>query len=226
MNSNPIAKANHIPPENNQRTDPRWDWHGIRIVGNSMCQGNSNEDCLKSLAMEFDIPTLKPIDTYNYYSMYFAFLLKFDPDVVTRPEMMDWRNHANFIDFICESNNLPVKVVGYSSIGDRARLQTKTNPADRIEILPFDGKASFLHDLIEETGRILSVGTLVLPDGHWNRIHSSDKEKKEFEDNDPFGRAPYDTPERKKQTVGKVKWSEFEKRKIRRVIALKDKATT
>lgn len=218
-----MIRANFIPPKNDQRTDPKWDWHGIRIVGNSMCQGNSNEDLIKSVAMEFDITTLKHIDTYNYYSMFFAFMLSFDPDVLTRIEMMDWRYHANFIDFILEKNNLPVKVICYSSIGDRARPQTKTNPADRIEIIPFNGKASFLHDLIEENRRPLSVGTLVLPDGHWNRIHGSDKGKKEFEDNDPFGRAPYDTPERKKETVGKIKWSDFEKRKIRRVIAIKDK---
>lgn len=209
--------AKFVPPKNAQRTDPKWDWNGIRIVGNSMCQGNSDQDLLVSLAFEFNIPTLKKIDTYNYYSMYFGFLLKFDQDIVTRPEMMDWRNHANFLQYIIDENDLPIKVACYSSVGDANRK------GDFINIETFDGSAQFLHDKIVETKRPLSIGTLILPSGHWKRIHGSDDKEKVFYRNDPFGTYPYNTPELKSLVESTTPWSVYEKANIRRVIALEDK---
>lgn len=215
--------AKFAPPENSQRIDPKWDWNGIRIVGNSMCQGNSNQDLLISLAFEFNLKTVKRIDTYNYYAMYFGFLEKFDPDVVTRSEMMDWRYHGSFLQDFCKNNDLPVNVVGYSSIGDKALDSKKTMFQSQFEIKPFDGSAEFIHDTLIRTKRPVSIGTLILPSGHWKRIHGSDDKAKLFYRNDPFGTYPYDKPELKKLVESTTLWNVYEKAKIRRIIALEDK---
>lgn len=208
--------ARFVPPPNDQRTDPEWNWDGVRIVGNSMCQGNSNEDVLKAVGMEFQIRDFEKINTYNYYAIYFAFLKKFDPNTVTRPEMMDWRNHASCLQFYISENKLPVKVVCYSSIGDKARKQ------DLVEIKKFDGSAQFLSNKLLETKRVCSVGTLELPAGHWRRFHATDDIKKLFEENNPYGKFPFKTPEEKKHVTNTTSWETAEKSKIRRITAIED----
>lgn len=211
-----MIKANFIPPKNDQRTDPKWDWTGIRIVGNSKCQGNANEDLLKSIGMEFNIIEFEKLNTFNYYAIFFAFLEKFDPDLVTRQEMMDWRNHASCLQFYVTANKLPVQIVCYSSIGDRAR------PNDLVKIKKFNGSAKFLSDLIIKTKRPTSVGTLVLPSGHWRRFHGTDEHNEVFEENDPFGKAPYKSQQDKINNVHLTKWEDLEKQKIRRIISIED----
>ena len=208
--------ATHIPPPNDQRTDPDWDWKGIRIKGNSQCQGNSAQDVLVSLAMEFNLKDLIKIDTFGYYAIFFGWLEHHRPDDITRDDMMTWTNHAEFIQYIIRSNKLPVQVQCYSSIGDRKRK------GDTIDIQPFNGNASFLHMLCHLTGRPLSIGTLILPSGHYMRIHASDDVNKEFERNDPFGTYPYRTAAEKNQVSGIYSWRQLQDAKIRRVIAIED----
>jgi len=208
--------AGFVPPPNDQRTDPKWDWQGIQIGPNSQCQGNSNEDLVIAIGMEFGIPEFAKINTKNYYAMYFGFLLGTDPDVVTRGEMMDWRNHANFINTLCVTNDLPIRVSAYSSIGDK--------PLDGgIEINKFAGTPESLAQIMELSRRIVSVGTLELPSGHWKRYHGFDREAKKFELNDPYGTPPYKTPEQKKTVTVTQTYEQARKSILRRVVAIEDK---
>lgn len=205
-----------VPEPNDQRTDPEWNWEGIKVGPNSQCQGNSNEDLLKAIAMEFDLQTLRKINTFNYYAMYFWYLKEHDPDVVERGEMMDFRNHAKFLNSIIAGNKIPLRVKIYSSIGDRPLKGMK--PIER-----FDGSAEFLGDVLEKTNRVVSVGTLELPSGHWKRYHAWNDITMEFELNDPYGTPPYKTALEKKTVTVKQTYKQAEKSKLRRLIVLEDK---
>lgn len=206
------------PPPNDQRTDPAWNWDGIKIGGNSQCQGNSNEDILKAIGMEFEIPDFAKINTFNYYAMYFGFLKATDPDVVKRDEMMDFRHHANFLATMCETNQLPVKIVVYSSIGDKPLKVGGIR-----EIKKFDGSPEFLAEKLEKTRRIISVGTLELPSGHWKRYHAFDEIKKRFRLNDPYGTPPYKTAKEKKAVEVEQTYEQAKKSVLRRLIVIEDK---
>lgn len=205
-----------VPPPNDQRTDPEWNWEGIKIGPNSQCQGNSSEDLIKVIGMEFEIPSLAKINTFNYYAMYFWYLKEYDPDVVTRNEMMDFRNHAKFMAFLVESNGLPIAVKVYSSINDKPLK-------NGVSINSFDGSADFLAKQLEKSNRVVSVGTLELTSGHWKRYHAWNDITKEFELNDPYGNPPYKTPEDKKKITVKQTYKQAEKSNLRRIIALENK---
>lgn len=213
------VKAKIITEENSQRLDPKWDWHGIRIIGNSQCQGNSNQDLLLGLASEFEIKTLSKIDTYNYYAMFFAFLSKEDIDDIDRDDMMTWLNHARFLQFIITSNKLPVRIVCYTSIGDRLQ---KVDEQRGMLMRSYDGDGQLLHDIIDLTKRQVSVGTLLSDSGHWIRVHGSDSKKKFFSVNDPFGTHPYKSDAEKKSCMTTYSWKKLTESKIRRIISIED----
>ena len=189
----------HIPPPNDQKEDPTWNWHGVTIGGNSQCQGNSNEDCVKAIAEEFNISELKNINTRTYYAMFFGIWHGQKSVFPNRDDMMNFVNHAWVMNQLFKVSNIPVVAVA-SNI--------KNDP-------------SIIHKAIEKTKRPVSVGTLLSASGHWIRIHGSDNTDKIFDCNDPFGSHPY----KKEQRGGFVQysWEYLHNRTIRRMITFEDK---
>jgi len=190
----------HIPPPNDQKEDPTWNWHGVVIGGNSQCQGNSNEDCIKAIAQEFNINELKNINTKNYYAMFVGIWHGNKQIFPNRASLMDFRNHAWFMNTLFKASGIPV-------IATPAQI---------------NNDPTVIHTAIERTKRPVSVGTLLSQSGHWISIHGSDSVDKIFDCNDPFGSHPY----RKEQKGGghcQYSWEYLHKNTIRRIITFEDR---
>lgn len=192
-----------IPPANDQKDDPKWEWEfngkKISISGNAQCQGNCNENLLKIIAEEFSVNDLKHINTFNYYSMFFAWMFSTESDV-DRSDLMNWKNHVKFLNYIFESNNIPVVARGYSD--EKNGL-----------------KSPYIRSLIQKTGRGLSIGTLATSSGHWINIYAVSNDK--YKGNDSWGQIPY----KKDQKGGyfEIDITLLESKMIRRVIYLENK---
>jgi len=193
-----ITVAKIIPPPNCQREDETWNWNGIKIQGNSQCQGNSNQDLVLAVAKEFKIPSLSDISTFDYYALFYAYLriIKINP---TRLDAMIFTNHANFMTWLFGKNDIPVI-------------------AKAMEI---PNKPVFIHEAIEQTMRPVSLGTMLSSSGHWIRVHKSNSEIESFDCNDPFGRHPYSKIQ--KGGFFTYSWAYLRSHVIRRIIILEDK---
>lgn len=193
-----IAKAKHILKPNSQRGDQKWETENGIITGGSMCQGNSNERILRSIAIEYDVKSLREIDSYNYYAMFSGAWHGQKATFPRREDMMNYRNHAWFMNLLCKENGLPVEIKSWT----------------------IDNDSIFIHEAIERTEMPVSVGTLLSESGHWISIHESDDEEKCFKGNDPYGNHPYKTKEEKSTNLFDYSWDYLEKHTIRRVITV------
>lgn len=190
--------AKFIPEENAQRTDPEWNFDGVQIGPNSQCQGNCNQDLVKAAAMEFGIVELREIDTYTYYNIFYLHFKKLKGRSPNRGEFMNWRNHGAVLNSIFESAKIPLEAV-CSEI-----KSTK-------EIV----------DALKRTERIMSLGTLLSPSGHWIRINGYNNGV--FRANDPFGMHPYRSNWEKIQVTAKYGEQYLSRYTTRRLITLEDK---
>lgn len=201
--------ANIISPPNGQREDTTWNWAGIRITGNSQCQGNANEDLLKGIGIEFGIKGLENINTYNYYAMFFGFLHSEQAKNFNRTDLMWYLNHVEFMNSIFINNDLPVRAKALSAIGDKG-------------VQKFSGNCSEIHQFLQNTKRQISLGTtLTGPGGHWIRIDESHLGKMYLGGNDSFGTHPYKTDIEKKMPRVRYSYEQMQG-KIRRAIILED----
>ena len=193
-----MATAKIIPPPNDQKDDPTWKWEGIQIKGTSQCQGNSNEDCIKAIAEEFGKKELQQINTFTYYSMFFGILKSQKHIAPQRNNLMDYRNHAWFMNTLFKAAKIPIIAIP-EEIQNDPRI---------------------LHRAIEVTQRPISVGTLLSSSGHWIRIHKSSDITKVFFCNDPYGSHPY----QKDQKGGfcEYSWDYLKQHTIRRMITFQD----
>ena len=193
-----MATAKIIPPPNDQKDDPTWKWEGIQIKGTSQCQGNSNEDCIKAIAEEFGKKELQQINTFTYYSMFFGILKSQKHIAPQRNNLMDYRNHAWFMNTLFKAAKIPVIAIPE---------ETQNDPR-------------VLHRAIEVTQRPISVGTLLSSSGHWIRIHKSSDITRTFYCNDPYGKHPY----QKDQKGGfcEYSWDYLKQHTIRRMITFQD----
>jgi hypothetical protein len=188
-------KVPHLPPPNDQKEDPEFNWGGIRIKGGSQCQGNSNQDLIHSIGLEFNIKAFTGWTTKDYYIHFYAYMTSRKPPV--RSELMDYRNHAWYINELFEDFKIPII----------AKDQSIPN------------KAFIIEKAIEQTNRPVSVGTMLSSSGHWISIHGY--ENRLFNCNDPYGQHPY----KKDQKGGYVNYSYdyLQKHVVRRLITLEDK---
>ena len=192
-----IVIASHIPPPNDQREDTTWDWEGIKIVGNSQCQGNANQDLIISLAMEFNVKALLNWTTFDYYTHFFAYLKS--NRITDRLTMMFSGNHAWFMTQLFRDHSIPV-------------IAKATD---------IPNSPVFIHKAIEQTGRPVSVGTMLSRFGHWIRVHESNSATETFEGNDSFGKHPYNKI--KKGGFYQYSWQYLKQNTVRRIILLENK---
>lgn len=186
------------PPPNDQKLDTKIDFDGYVINGSSQCQGNSNEDCLKAIAVEFNIKELENINTFAYYTLFRGVWQGQKNFFPNRTQIMDYRNHAWFLNQLFKSQALPIRAIPQ---------EIKNDPM-------------LVHKAIEKTRRPVSIGTLLSQSGHWISVHGSNDIEKVFNCNDPFGQHPY----KKDQIGGYVDytWEYLKKFTIRRMISFQD----
>jgi hypothetical protein len=160
----------YMPPENCQRIDPTQYFDDRDIRGVEQCQGNAYEDGLKLVAHEFNIETLKKIDTHTYYTLFRGIWQAKKGEFPDGSDAMDYRNHCFVCNELMKANNIPV-VFKYYEI---------KNNLNRIIAM------------LQRTKRIVLVHGFFTKSGHVIRVNSWDSVKRVFHCNDPYGLYPYD----------------------------------
>jgi len=184
-----------IPPPNDQKYDPEFNWDGIIIKGGSQCQGNSNQDLLHSVGLEFDIKPFVGWITKDYYIHFYAYMSKRNPP--KRKKLMHSDNHCWFMNELFKDFNVPVIS----------------------KVINIPNRPSLIADAIEYTKRPVSIGTMLSSSGHWISVHGFEEDV--FNCNDPYGQHPY----KKSQRGGYVKYGSLylKKNTVIRLLTIEDK---
>jgi hypothetical protein len=156
-----------IPSPNDQRDDAAWLESNFKIAGNSQCQGNLRDDMIRAIAMEFNVVELQTINTFNYYSMFSAYMKDVKNIHASRLDLMSFQNHNWFMNTLFEKYDLPIRVMTKSS----------------------QIKISEIKEAIEKTNRIVGLHGYFTQSGHAIRINGFDD--KSLDVNDPYGFHPY-----------------------------------
>jgi hypothetical protein len=158
----------NIPPENSQRTDHTFRAAGVEIVGNHQCMGNGFEDFLWAVSREFNLPTLYPGSTYNYYAKFFMLIRQHLSREPRRGHYFDTLFHCVINNMTLKALDLPVRFRRHST--KNLRFALKKN---------------------KQTKRIILISINSAVGRHIIRVNNFNERTGEVDCNDYFGKNPY-----------------------------------